>query len=132
MWPLGISQSTTAQKARDVLTTSEAGSFLGDALDYADENATELVESFLGTFPGLGSAATARLREWVTPTGDPGTSGLVASVRDAVHRWNVELQTITRRRTEIADALPDLEKAAGLGVESDAKDAFRAAQAAIF
>ncbi len=45
------------QKARDVLTTSEAGSFLGDAVDYADENATELVESFLGTFPGLGSAA---------------------------------------------------------------------------
>lgn len=120
----------TVQKARDVLKTSEAGSFLGDAVAFADENATDLVESFLGTFPGLGAAAADRLREWATPSGDPGTSGLAASVRDGVHRWNVELQTVTRRRTEIGKALPDLEKAAELGVESDAKDAFRAAQAA--
>jgi hypothetical protein len=123
-------EADTVQKARDVLTTSEAGSFLGDAVAYADENAADLVESFLGTFPGLGSAAAGRLREWATPSGDPGTSGLAAAVRDAVHRWNVELQTITRRRTEIGNALPDLEKAAELGVESDAKDAFRAARAA--
>lgn len=123
-------EADTVQTARDVLKTSEAGSFLGDAVAFADENAGELVESFLGTFPTLGSAASDRLREWVTPSGEPGTSGLATSVRDAVLRWNVELQTITRRRTEIGNALPDLEKAAELGVESDAKDAFRAAQAA--
>ena len=123
-------EADTVQKARDVLKTSEAGSFLGDAVAFADENAAELVESFLETFPSLGAAAAERLREWVTPSAEPGTSGLAASVRDAVHRWNVELLTVTRRRTEIGKALPDLEKAAELGVESDAKDAFRAAQAA--
>ena len=123
-------EADAVQKAGEVLKTSEAGSFLGDAVAYADENAPELVESFLNTFPHLGSAAADRLREWVTPSAEPGTSGLAASVRDAVHRWNVELQTISLRRTEIGNALPDLEKAADLGVESDAQDAFRAAQAA--
>ncbi|MDN3495284.1 DEAD/DEAH box helicase [Planococcus sp. APC 4015] len=123
-------ESDTVQSARDVLKSSEAGSFLGDAVAYADENAAELVESFLETFPSLGGAAAERLREWITPSAEPGTSGLAASVRDAVHRWNVELLTVTRRRTEIGKALPDLEKAAELGVESDAKDALRAAQAA--
>lgn len=123
-------EADTVQKARDVLKTSEAGSFLGDAVAFADDNAAYLVKTFLGTFPSLGSAAADRLREWVTPSGETGTSGLAASVRDAVNRWNVELQTVTRRRTEIGKALPDLEKAADLGVESDAKDAFRAAQAA--
>lgn len=123
-------EADAVQRARDVLKTSEAGSFLGDAIAFADENAGELVEAFLGTFPSLGEAAAGRLTEWAIPSGEPGTSGLAASVRDAVHRWNVELLTVTRRRTEIGNALPDLEKAAEHGVESDAKDAFRAAQAA--
>lgn len=123
-------EAETVQTARDVLKTAEAGSFLGDAVAYADENSAELVESFLSTFPSLGSAALHRLRDWATPSGEPGTSGLAAAVRDAVLHWNVDLQAISRRRTEIGKALPDLEKAAELGVESDAKDAFRAAKAA--
>ncbi|GAA1941672.1 DEAD/DEAH box helicase [Microbacterium aoyamense] len=123
-------ESDTVQKANDVLKTSEAGSFLGDAIAFADAGANEFVDAFLESFPTLGDAAATRLRDWATPTGEAGTSGLAASVRDAVLRWNLELQTVTRRRTEIGKALPDLEAAAELGVESDAKDAFRAAQAA--
>jgi ATP-dependent helicase YprA (DUF1998 family) len=120
----------SVQSASDVLKTSEPGSFLGDAIAFADENAAELIHTFLGSFPGLGDAAATRLREWATPSGDPGTSGLAASVRDAVQRWNTELQTITRRRADIGEAMPDLEAAAERGVESDARDALRAAQAA--
>lgn len=123
-------ESDSVKDARDLLATSEAGSFLGDTVAFADEHADAFVSEFLSTFPTLGDAAATRLREWATPTGDAGTSGLAASVRDAVVRWNIELQTVTRRRTEIGKALPDLEKAAELGVESDARDAFRAAQAA--
>lgn len=123
-------EADSVQWARDVLKTSEPDSFLGDTVAFADENATEFIDTFLGTFPSLGDAAATRLREWATPSGDPGTSGLAASVRDAVQRWNTELQTVTRRRTEIGEALPELEAAAERGVESDAKDALRAAQAA--
>lgn len=123
-------EADAVHEAQDVLKTSEAGSFLGDAIAFADASAAEFIDAFLGSFPTLGDAAATRLRDWATPTTDPGTSGLAASVRDAVRRWNAELQTVTRRRAEISKALPDLEKAAELGVESDAKDAFRAAKAA--
>lgn len=123
-------EADTVQKANEVLKTSELGSFLGDAIAFAEEHAGEFVDAFLASFPTLGDAAATRLRDWATPSGDAGTSGLAASVRDAVLRWNLELQTVTRRRAEVGRALPDLEAAAELGVESDAKDAFRAAQAA--
>jgi ATP-dependent helicase YprA (DUF1998 family) len=120
----------TVQTAQDVLATSEPGSFLGGVIDLADGDHVGLVDGFLATFPSLGDSARDALRAWASPTDGVGTSPLAAAVREAVRRWNTEVQTITRRRTEISTALPDLEAAAERGIETDAKDALRAAQAA--
>lgn len=123
-------EADLVQHAQDVLKTAEPGSFLGDAIDFADTNAAGLLDDFLGTFPTLSDSARERLRAWATPKSEPGTSALAGTVRDAVRRWNTEVQTVARRRTEISAAMPDLEAAAERDVESDAKDALRAAQAA--
>lgn len=120
----------SVQTAQDVLASSEPGTFLGELIDLADTHHEAFVDDFLGTFPSLGDSAGESLRDWAKPADEVGTSALASTVRDAVRRWNDDVQTVSRRRAEVVDALPDLEAAAERGLEADAKDALRAAQAA--
>ncbi len=121
-------RSATVRTAADVLTSTEPGTYLGDLVTLADSAHAELLAAFLEAFPSLAAPARERLTAWATPTSGVGTSPLAETVRDAVRRWTADVDNLRRRRTEIAEALPELEAAAARGIEDDAKDALRAAQ----
>lgn len=112
----------------DVLASSERGTLLGDLIDDADGHHQQYVEEFLATLPGIAPRTAERLRAFAAPVSGGGTSPLAHTVRDAVQRWNKQIDVLTFRRKEIADAIPDLEAAAGLGLEPDADEALRTAR----
>ena len=118
------------RQAKDVLQSSEPGTFLGDVILDADGNHVEFVDDFLAGFPTLGEPAREGLREWVDPHGSIGTSALADDVRRAVQRWVTETASVRRRRAEIEKAMPELEAAVARGVEDDAQDALDAARSA--
>ena len=75
------------------LTSAEPGSFLGDLVELAEENADEIVDTFLDAFESLSEESRAVVRAWATPGTDAsgnvdrGTSGLAALVYSASQRW---------------------------------------------
>ncbi|MGM7698485.1 DEAD/DEAH box helicase [Microbacterium sp. A84] len=114
--------------AQDVLASSEHGTFLGDLIGDAETHHENRADEFLATFPQLADGARERLRNFARPAEDEGSSQLATVVRDAVQRWNKQVDVLVHRRKEVGDAIPDLEAAEKLGLELDAKDALRAAQ----
>lgn len=118
----------TMTDTRDVLASSERGTLLGDLIEDADGRHETSVEDFLGTLPGISVASADGLRTFATPTSGAGTSPLADTIRDAVQRWNRQVDVISFRRKEIADAIPDLEAAVALGLDPNAEDDLRTAQ----
>lgn len=118
----------TANDTHDVLASSERGTLLGDLIDDADGHHEAYVEEFLATLPQVSSPTADRLRDFAAPLDGVGTSPLADTVRDSVQRWNRQVDLVTHRRKEIADAIPDLEAAADLGIELDAEEALRTAR----
>lgn len=112
----------------DVLASSERGTLLGGLIEDADKHHETSVEEFLGTLPGIASATADRLRTFATPVDGVGTSPLADMIRGAVQRWNRQIEVISFRRKEIADAIPDLEAAKDLGLDPNAEDDLRTAQ----
>lgn len=101
------------RQARDVLRTSEPDSFLGDLIADAEANHAERLSEFLGAFAAETVSDWARdaLRGWATPGEEPGSSPLAGAVRDAVHRWTVQLDVVRFRRDAVAEALDHLKRA---------------------
>ncbi|GAB4587647.1 helicase-related protein [Nocardia sp. IFM 10818] len=106
--------------ARAVLAGFDEGSWMATLLETADEDADELVDGFLAQFGGLLDAGTREtLRAWATPPGGGAPSGLVAQLREAVHRWNRDVTELTARRTAIEAALPEFEQRANSPAATD-------------
>lgn len=118
----------TQTDTHDVLASTERGTLLGDVIEDADGHHQQYIEEFLGTLPGITPTTADRLRAFAAPVDGDGTSPLAHTVRDAVQRWNKQVEVLVFRRNEIADAIPDLEAAADLGLEADADDALRTAR----
>ena len=123
----GAGLLTTADTS-DVLASSERGTLLGALIEDADTHHEASVEGFLGTLPGISPATADRLRTFAAPVDGIGTSPLAATIRDAVQRWNRQIEVVSFRRKEIADAIPDLEAAQALGLDPNAEDDLRTAQ----
>lgn len=118
----------TTNDTHDVLASSESTTLLGDLIEDADRHNELYVEEFLSTLPLVSPTTADRLRIFAAPTDGIGTSPMADAVRNAVQRWNKQIEVLAFRRTEIADAIPDLEAAANLGLEDDAEDALRTAR----
>ena len=120
------------------LASAEPGSFLGDLVELAEENADEIVDTFLDAFESLSEESRAVVRAWATPgtdasgTVDRGTSGLAALVYSASQRWKQLDSDLIYRRQEIIDSLADLRAAAeGPAATDDDRRDFRSAEAAL-
>ncbi|MGW9183833.1 DEAD/DEAH box helicase [Agromyces sp. NPDC055661] len=102
------------RNARDVLSSTEAGSFLGDLVADAESHHRERLGAFLGAFEGDDVSAEARdgLRRWVTPGEEPGSSRFATAARDAVQRWTAQVDEVRFRKNAVADALDELRRAA--------------------
>ncbi|WP_029146238.1 DEAD/DEAH box helicase [Microbacterium luticocti] len=130
-------QASLAEKqpriARDVLATAEPGTFLDRVIEDA-EAGPERVSEFLAEFHTLAPWARDGLRAWSVPSSGPRTSGFAADVFGAVQRWNDERELLFRRRTEIEDGLPALQREAEHPATKDdeeVKARLRSAQSAL-
>jgi hypothetical protein len=119
------------RRARGALGSAEPGSFIGELIRFAEDEATGHLDRFLGSFQNLAPSPVESLRSWATPAnGEPGSSGLAALLFDASQRWVAAVEGLARRRAAILAALPELEQiAASPGASDDDKRALRSARA---
>ena len=121
------------RRARSALGAVTQGSFLGDLIDFAESGADDQLDLFLGSFQDLAPASVASLRAWASRAAvEPGTSGLAGHLYQASSRWVQTVEGLQHRRTEVQQALPDLERIAALPAASDDDQrAVRSARAAL-
>ena len=121
------------RRARMALGSAETGSFLGELIGFAAEDADGHLGRFLASFDGLADSSVASLRAWATPAeGEPGASGLAAHLYDASQRWVAAVEGLNHRRAAIQQALPELERIDALPAASDDDHrALRSARAAL-
>ncbi|MGS2809905.1 DEAD/DEAH box helicase [Nocardia sp. MW-W600-9] len=106
--------------ATNVLASFDEGTWMGTLIEVADDDADLLLDEFLGQFGNLlGESTTASLRDWATPPGLGEHSGLGALLREAVHRWNRDVNELRYRRTAVDAALPDFEQRAASPAATD-------------
>lgn len=96
------------KKAAGVLGSSEPGTFLGDLIALAEDEAPGHLARFLGAFDGLGKEVVTALTDWATPHQGPGSSGLAQHLHAASGRWQIAVEALQHRLTAIEDAIPDL------------------------
>ncbi|MGW5571473.1 DEAD/DEAH box helicase [Nocardia thailandica] len=106
--------------ATNVLSSFDEGTWMGTLLETADEDADLLVDEFLRQFTGtLSEPAAESLRRWATPPGLGEHSGLARLLREAVHRWNRDVDELRHRRTAVDAALPEYEQRANSPAATD-------------
>lgn len=120
------------KRAKDVLKSSEPGSFLGDLIVDLEADYQSRTNEFLATFANLSEPSQRMLREWATPLDTHGTSGVAHQAFRAVQKWNHELDLLKYRKQNIENALEELEKAANHpAATEDAKSDYRSALATL-
>jgi len=119
------------QKSPEAIGSTEPGSFLGELLAHAEEDAAAHVDRFVAMFSSLPAGVVGELRTWASPQAGPGTSGLAAHLHDASRRWQVNVEILKHRLDAVDALLPELEKASKspASTEDDAR-ALRSAKAA--
>lgn len=107
-------------------------SFLGHLIVEAETKSEENLDRFLGTFDTLSTAAVTSLREWATRVDEPGSSALARHLYDASARWARTVETLSHRRTQIEQSIPELQqRAESPAAIDDDKRAHRSALAAL-
>ncbi len=118
------------QRAGGAIGSSEPGTFLGDLIAAAEDDAAAQLDRFLDTFDDLRPETVAELREWATPASWPSSSGLAATVHTAAHAWRKRREDLQHRLDEIDAALPDLRARQEVpSASDDDKRAVRVAEA---
>lgn len=106
--------------ATNVLSSFDEGTWMGTLIETADEDADLLVDEFLDQFGDLlGETTATNLRTWATPPGLGDHSGLGVLLREAVHRWNRDVNELRHRRTAVDAALPEFEQRANSPAATD-------------
>ena len=121
------------RRARGALGAADKGTFLGDLIVFAESEADQNLDRFLGSFDHLAEASVANLRTWASPAaGEPGSSGMAKHLYAASRRWMETVDGLRHRRTAIQQALPELQRIAELpAANDDDKRAVRSANAAL-
>ncbi|MFG1918250.1 DEAD/DEAH box helicase [Micromonospora sp. NPDC048898] len=110
--------------------SSAPGTFLGDLVVHAEQDADERLPQFVATFDELPAEVVTGLRDWLRPAGGPRTSGFAAHVHAASRRWQDTVETLKHRQARIAAILPDLEaRVTSPAATDDDRQALRSAQA---
>src|SRR5699024_9557969 len=113
----------------NVLSSTDAGSYLGDLIEAGEE--PEMMTAFLANFPTLTKEVAIRMRQWATPHARPSDSSLARRCHDASHTWNAQIEQYSHRIDDIDAALGDLnERATSPAASDDDKRALRTALAA--
>ncbi|PSL08462.1 uncharacterized protein DUF1998 [Haloactinopolyspora alba] len=116
--------------AAGALGSSEPGTFLGDLVVHAEQNADENLARFLATFDGLPTEIVDDLHDWLRPVTGPRTSGFARHISTASRRWRETVETLKRRQVEIDKLLPELEaRVESPAATDDDKQALRSANA---
>ncbi|MFC6013014.1 DEAD/DEAH box helicase [Nocardia lasii] len=106
--------------ATNVLSSFDEGTWMGTLIETADDDADLLLDEFLAQFgDALGETTTTNLRTWATPPGLGEHSRLGVLLREAVHRWNRDVNELRHRRTAVDAALPDFEQRANSPAATD-------------
>lgn len=117
-------------KAAGAIGSCKPGTFLGDLVLHAEQDADEYLSRFVATFDDLPDEVVTGLREWLRPTAGPRTSGFATHVHAASQRWQDTVETLQQRKAAIAELLPDLEaRVASPAATDDDRQALRSARA---
>ena len=120
------------RKATEAMNAQDVDGFLRVLIRTAEENAEDLLDTFLGGFSTLRKESEAALRAWATPGDSPDTSGLAQRIYTEAHRWSHEIEMLGHRAKDIEDALPELqERHDSPAATDDDKSALRTARAAL-
>ncbi|MGM7669838.1 DEAD/DEAH box helicase [Microbacterium sp. A93] len=110
------------QRSSDVLEGTGEGTFLGEALALARDEAQPRLDAFLGGFAGLADHVVAGLHAWATPQDDgnwPVDASLGAHVHAAVAEFARVQDDLQRHIHDIEVALPVLAQVAQSPAASD-------------
>lgn len=113
------------------------GSFIGDLIQDATENAKVYLPEFFGQFgERISDGSRERLIAWASEHDDGEPSGLARHLIRAAAEWKADIDELEGRRKEIDKALPELEAAAKEAERledksSDAVQALRTAKATL-
>jgi len=98
------------RKSPEAIGSTEPGTFLGELLAHAEEDAAAHVDRFVATFSSLPEPVIVALRAWASPQAGPTTSDLAEHLYDVSRRWQINVETL-RHRLDVVDALlPALDK----------------------
>ena len=107
------------QWAKDVLESTDDGSFLATVIADAEARATEHLDAFLAAFDQVDERTANTLREWATPGEEARSSGLATTLIAASQRWNQGMETLWLRQKAITDSLDGLIVAEKLPAATD-------------
>ncbi len=119
--------------ALQALGSVAPGSFIGELIDDATENAQTYLAEFLGQFgERVSEDSRQRLITWASQHDDGEPSALARHLIRAAGEWKADVDELEVRRKEIAKALPELEAAAALAdrLEDKASEAVQALRSA--
>lgn len=90
----------------------EPGTFIGDLIQDATDNASTYLSEFLVQFRGhLALESQEQLAVWAMEADDGEPSGLARHLVRASELWNADVMELSERRKQIEQALPELEEA---------------------
>ncbi|WP_062381190.1 DEAD/DEAH box helicase [Demequina pelophila] len=112
-------------EASKVMASSEPGTFLGDLIAFAEDDARGHVTRFLASFDSLAESTREALLAWAVPVAGEGSSGVAELVFGASRRWATTLAELEYRRKAIEDEIPRLRDKAKMpaATEDEKRDA---------
>jgi len=117
--------------AGGAIRSCSPGTFLGDLVIHAEQDADEHFPRFVATFDDLPAEVVTGLRDWLRPIAGPRTSGFAKHVLAASLRWQTTVKTLEDRQATIVDLLPALEaRVTSPAATDDDRQALRSAEAA--
>ncbi|MDN4483205.1 DEAD/DEAH box helicase [Demequina lignilytica] len=106
-------------QASKVMASALPGTFLGDLVAFAEDDARGHVGRFLASFDSLAEATREALESWAVPVAGERSSGVAGLIFGASHRWATTLEGLEHRLQAITDAIPELDRIAGLPAATD-------------
>ncbi|MEV6324928.1 DEAD/DEAH box helicase [Nocardia sp. NPDC051787] len=106
--------------ARAVLGSFDENTWMARLIRTAETEAATLLDDFLVQFGDLHDGTTRDgLRAWASPGADGEPGPLTRHLREAVHRWNRDVDELAERRTAVDAALPEFEQRANSPAATD-------------
>ncbi|MFT4086120.1 MAG: DEAD/DEAH box helicase [Gordonia sp. (in: high G+C Gram-positive bacteria)] len=114
----------------DALARSDTKSYLGQLIAAAESGGADQVDAFVAAFPPLNDDVVDRLKAFVTPQSETGSSEFAQRCHRASHDWNRRLELLQIRYNAVLEVEPVLaKKAQSPAATSDDESQWRDAKA---